>query len=201
MAKPEEKTQIRDSRFEISHSPEPFSCDFPMAQDETTERGHQPPACAASAAGRSATRLHKFNPDYSWSGVRPQSYKLTSDDWADVVRHVIVGNQGEEMKFHVRYFEIAPGGYTSLEKHQHAHVVIGVRGKAKVIAGTECYELGFLDTIYIAPNTPHQLVNDAEEPFGFFCLVDAERDRPQPLNEEELERIKASPKTRWVVKF
>jgi len=154
-------------------------------------RGHQP----------SATRLYKFNPDYSWSGVQPQQYKLSSEDWADVVRHVIVGNQGEETKFHVRYFEIAPQGYTSLEKHEHAHVVIGIRGKAKVIAGTECYEFGFLDTIYIAPNTPHQLVNDAEEPFGFFCLVDAERDRPQPLDEDELEGVKASPKTRHVVRF
>jgi quercetin dioxygenase-like cupin family protein len=166
----------------------PIACDFPTMQDEPT-------------AALSATRLYEFSSDYSWSGVQPQQYKLSSDDWADVVRHVIVGNRGEETKFHVRYFEIAPGGYTSLEKHQHAHVVIGVRGKAKMIAGIECYELNFLDTIYIAPNTPHQLVNDADEPFGFFCLVDAERDRPQPLDQEELERIKASPRAGRIVRF
>lgn len=147
---------------------EPIACDFPARPDEPTERV-------------SATRLCKFKSDYSWSGVQPEPYKLPSDDWAAVVRHVIVGHRGEETKFHVRYFEIAPGGSTSLEKHQHAHVVIGIRGKGQIRAGTAVYELNFLDTLYIAPNTPHQLINETDEPFGFFCLVDAERDRPQPV--------------------
>lgn len=162
---------------------------------------HGRPPSARKSHPQSAARLYKFNPNYSWSGVQPREYKPTSEDWAEVVRHVIVGHRGEATKFHVRYFEVAPGGYTSLEKHQHAHVVIGIRGQAKVIAGTDCYQLGFLDTIYIAPTTPHQLVNDAQEPFGFLCLVDAERDRPQPLSEDEREAIKTSPRTRHVVRF
>ncbi len=140
------------------------------------------------------TKLHKFGDNFTWSGVEPQLYKPPPDkktnmnqrpSWAHVVRHVIIGQQGEATKFHVRYFEIGPGGYTSLEEHEHTHVVIGIRGQGRVIAGTERYELNFLDTLYIAPYTPHQLVNETNELFGFFCLVDAKRDRPQPLNNDE----------------
>jgi hypothetical protein len=34
--------------------------------------------------------------------------------------------------------------------------------------------------VYIAPNDPHQFRNpeEAGEPFGFLCIVNAERDRP-----------------------
>jgi len=34
--------------------------------------------------------------------------------------------------------------------------------------------------VYIAPGDPHQFRNDeGDEPFGFLCIVNAERDRPQ----------------------
>jgi quercetin dioxygenase-like cupin family protein len=36
------------------------------------------------------------------------------------------------------------------------------------------------DVVYVAPNDPHQFRNaeDATEPFGFLCIVNAERDTP-----------------------
>jgi len=105
------------------------------------------------------------------------------------MRQVLIGLAGEQTDFHLRYFEIAPGGYTSFEKHEHAHVVIGVRGSGRVIAGDQVWDLNFLDIAYIAPDTPHQLVNRSPEPFGFFCIVDAVRDRPQPLRQEPTEQI------------
>ena len=39
------------------------------------------------------------------------------------------------------------------------------------------------DTVYVAPDEVHQLRNHGGEPFGFFCLVDAERDAPVPLTQ------------------
>ena len=45
------------------------------------------------------------------------------------------------------------------------------------------HALGFGDTVYVAPNEVHQFRNTAEsEPFGFLCLVDAERDRPMAVS-------------------
>ncbi len=109
-----------------------------------------------------------------------QRYKPDGDDWAGIARQVLIGDRGEGTGFHLRYFEIAPGGFSSYETHRHEHVVIGVRGRGKVRMGGRVVEIGFLDTLYIAPHTPHRLYNPFEEPFGFLCIVDAVRDRPRP---------------------
>ncbi|RMF91525.1 MAG: cupin domain-containing protein [Nitrospinota bacterium] len=131
----------------------------------------------------------RFLPGYRWEGVAVQEYKQRGADWAGVIRQGIVGGEGEGAPFHLRYFEIRPGGYSSLERHHHEHLVIGIRGKGQVIVGSTWHELGFLDVLYIPPDLPHQLFNPTEEPFGFFCIVRAERDRPQVLSDEERRRL------------
>ena len=127
------------------------------------------------------TMFYRHKGDYTWQGIRTERYKDDGSHWADVVRRVLIGNRNESTKFHLRYFEILPGGHSSLEKHKHEHVVIGLRGKGRVFCGKKSYALNFLDTIYIAPNTPHQLRNPFEEPFGFLCIVNARRDKPKIL--------------------
>ncbi|MCG2710061.1 MAG: hypothetical protein L6246_07085 [Thermodesulfovibrionales bacterium] len=54
-----------------------------------------------------------------------------------------------------------------------------VRGKGKAMIGKKLYEMNFMDTLYISPNTPHQLSNPFGEPFGFLCIVNAKRDKPR----------------------
>jgi quercetin dioxygenase-like cupin family protein len=91
----------------------------------------------------------------------------------------LVGEGGESTRFHVRYFEIAPGGFTSLERHQHEHVVVVLRGRGHVQLGGQVHVVGYGDTVYVAPQESHQFRNaSADEPFGFLCIVDAERDGP-----------------------
>jgi ribulose-bisphosphate carboxylase large chain len=132
------------------------------------------------------SRLYKHKGNFTWKGVKTEKYKTEGGDWAGIVRKVLIGNLNESTKFHIRYFEIAPGGYSSFERHKHEHVVIGIRGKGKVLCSksgssrTEMnYQLNFLDTLYIAPDTPHQLSNPFQDPFGFLCIVNAKRDRPK----------------------
>ncbi len=127
------------------------------------------------------TRLYRYAGNFSWKGVKPERYKPAGKDWSDIARQTLIGNRGETSKFHLRYFEIAPEGYSSFEMHKHEHVVIGIRGKGICIAGKKEYRISFLDTLYIKPNEPHQLKNTFKEPFGFFCLVNARRDRPKTL--------------------
>ena len=78
-------------------------------------------------------------------------------------------------------FEIAPGGYSTLEQHEHEHVVIPLRGQGEAQFGCYVYKVQHGDVVYVAPNDPHQFRNPEEstEPFGFLCLVNAERDAPQ----------------------
>jgi ribulose-bisphosphate carboxylase large chain len=91
----------------------------------------------------------------------------------------LIGGSGEPAHFHLRYFEVAPGGHTSLEHHGHIHAVVALRGCGSVRLGEEVFPLSFGDVVYVAPGEVHQLRNDeGNEPFGFLCVVNAERDAP-----------------------
>ena len=132
-----------------------------------------------------------FQPDVNtWSGIEPKGYRagrLDEPGQGDlgVTKHVISGDRGEPSSFEVRYFEIEPGGYTRLEKHQHVHSVTIIRGRGYAVVGESLHRLAPFDHIYVGPMTMHQFVNEADEPFGFICVVDADRDRPQPATDDE----------------
>jgi quercetin dioxygenase-like cupin family protein len=124
---------------------------------------------------------------FNWADVPLEAYKETTDTWKGVTRRELSGKRGESQRFHVRYFEVAPGGYSTLERHEHEHVVIPMRGRGEVQFGCYIYSVGFGDVVYIAPNDPHQFRNPegAAEPFGFLCIVNAERDVPVAVDGPE----------------
>ncbi|MGE5301457.1 MAG: cupin domain-containing protein [Acidobacteriota bacterium] len=134
-------------------------------------------------AGRKSNRsaFYRHRGDMAWRGVRDEPYKTGEGAWSGIIRRVLVGGRGESAKFHVRYFEIAAGGNSSLERHRHEHVVICVKGEGIVRTGKMKKRMSFMDTVYIAPDTVHQLTNPFERPFGFLCIVNARRDRPKVL--------------------
>lgn len=129
------------------------------------------------------TRLYRYKENFRWARIATERYKPSGSDWSDIIRQTLIGNHGESTKFHLRYFEIAPHGYSSFEMHRHEHVVIGIRGQGTCITENKRYRIGYLDTLYIRPGEPHQLRNPFNEPFGFFCLVNAKRDRPKTLKQ------------------
>jgi quercetin dioxygenase-like cupin family protein len=135
---------------------------------------------ARPATRVSGSRVLKLNPEtFRWTGVAETEYKDTAAHHCRVTRMALVGGQGEATAFHLRYFEIAPGGHSSLEHHEHEHAVVVMRGCGEIQLGDRVHTLSFGDTVYVAPNEVHQLRNvSKEEPFGFLCIVDAVRDRP-----------------------
>jgi quercetin dioxygenase-like cupin family protein len=128
---------------------------------------------------KESSRVVRFS-GFAWDGVRPAAYKDPGESWRGVTRQRLIG-PAEEMPFHLRYFEIETGGYTTFERHDHQHAVIGFRGSGEVRLGDRWVAVGFGDVVYVAPNHPHQFRAVGDEPFGFFCVVDADRDRPVPL--------------------
>jgi ribulose-bisphosphate carboxylase large chain len=124
----------------------------------------------------------RLGADFRWASVPVAEYKQAGDHWSGVARMTLVGDQGEGTAFQVRYFELAPGGFTTLERHGHEHAVLVLRGHGRVsLSGTE-HGLAFGDLVYVAPQEPHQFRNPSTtEPFGILCIVDAARDRPVPL--------------------
>lgn len=134
---------------------------------------------------------------FSWAGVPPQNYADGHADgagrsWRDTSRHIIKGRD-EGGRFDVRYFEVAPGGFTSLERHSHIHSVICVRGRGYAVVGEEVSDVEPFDHIYVPPETAHQFVSEGAEPFGFLCIVDSERDRPRALAPDELAQLRRNP--------
>ena len=144
----------------------------------------------AAAAGATApsppgldgnhSKVIRRGADFTWHGVDIEPYKATTEHRKGITRRELSGKRGESQAFHVRYFEIEPGGYSTLEQHRHEHVVIPLRGRGEAQFGCYIYEVGMGDIVYVAPNDPHQFRNaeDATEPFGFLCIVNAERDTP-----------------------
>ena len=127
----------------------------------------------------SGSRVLRLGADFRWQGVPAVEYKQSAVHHRGVTRVSLVGDQGETTAFHTRYFEIAPGGFSSLEKHVHEHVVVVLRGAGEVRLGDAVHPLAFGDTVYVAPEEVHQFRNRSPtEPFGFLCIVDARRDRP-----------------------
>ncbi len=136
---------------------------------------------AGAAVSPKGSRIHRFHSAaHTWEGVPVQQYKEPAAHHCGVSRAVLIGASGEKTRFQVRYFEIAPGGFTTLESHRHEHAVVVLRGWGEVYLGGGWHGVGFGDLVYVAPEDVHQLRNPGSEPFGFLCMVDSERDQPVP---------------------
>jgi ribulose-bisphosphate carboxylase large chain len=127
------------------------------------------------------SKVIRHNGDFNWREVALEPYKQTTETWKGITRRELVGKRGESPCFHVRYFEIVPGGHSTMEQHDHEHVVIPLRGRGEAQLGCYIHRVGFGDVVYVAPSDPHQFRNPAEatEPFGLLCIVNAERDVPR----------------------
>lgn len=131
-----------------------------------------------------------------WDGVEVEGYRPGAA--TGVERHTIVGGRKDSPGdpgpgTEVRYFELAPGAVSRLEKHEHEHFVIVKRGLGYAIIEQDVTEIATNDVIYVAPLEVHQFVNRGEEPFGFYCIVSAVRDFSQEPTAEDLARLNASP--------
>jgi ribulose-bisphosphate carboxylase large chain len=136
-----------------------------------------PPELAANVS-----KLFRHLGGFEWSHVDATEYKTQDGSFQGVSRRVFVGERGESPLFHTRYFEVAEGGYTTLEQHLHEHVVVVMRGQGVALVGNKRVRLDFGDVLYLAPDEVHQLSNAGSEPFGFLCIVNAQRDRPRPVD-------------------
>jgi quercetin dioxygenase-like cupin family protein len=86
----------------------------------------------------------------------------------------------------LRYFEVAAGGHTTLERHQHVHAVLILRGHGQALVGHDVVTYGPNDLITVPPMTWHQFRAASDGPMGFLCMVDAVRDKPQLPTPDEV---------------
>ncbi|HUL95177.1 MAG TPA: cupin domain-containing protein [Usitatibacter sp.] len=125
-----------------------------------------------------APLVRKHAGGYRWNGVDVLAYKQEgSAPFRDVTRQVLF--EGAGMPAQLRYFEVAPGGHTTLERHDHVHAVMVIRGKGRCLVGDKAWEIGLHDLVHVPPMTWHQFEAAKDEPLGFLCMVASDRDRPQ----------------------
>lgn len=132
--------------------------------------------------------VNRFQKDFRWEGVPRKAYKPEGDHFRDITRQTLFGPESG-LDAELRYFEIEPGGYSTLEKHAHAHAVLIIRGRGRVLVGDEIFEIAPFDMVRVPPMTWHQFRPADDTPLGFLCLVNAERDRPVRPTKEDLREI------------
>jgi len=126
---------------------------------------------------------------FRWEGIPVMAYKEESGDFRDITRQVLFGDEG--IGAELRYFEIGPGGWSSLERHQHVHAVMIVRGAGRALVGERILELKPHDLVRVPPLTWHQFRAAERDTLGFLCLVACGRDRPERPDQAAVQTLRA----------
>jgi quercetin dioxygenase-like cupin family protein len=123
---------------------------------------------------------------FAWEGVRVEPYRGGGASEGSC-RSVVIGPNDGAPHFAIRYFEIPPHGQSSFEEHAHDHGIVILRGRARVLLGSEMHEVASGDAIYIAPDESHQFETIGDEPLGFLCVIPSK---------ELLDRARGAPAAR-----
>ncbi len=123
--------------------------------------------------------IHRFggteHGELRWQDVLVRAYGPDNSGADRATRQILVGNEEGSPHFHMRYFAVQPGGYTSLDQHEHDHGVYVLHGIARLRLGDTEHEVHTGDIVYISGNEVHQFFTVGDEPFGFLCVVPARR--------------------------
>jgi len=137
--------------------------------------------------------IHRKAKDYRWEGVPELPYK--EDDRAlfkSITRQVLVADP--QLHGELRYFEVAPGGFSTLERHQHMHAVMILRGRGHCLVGEGVRAVETRDLVTVPAMTWHQFRATRSEPLGFLCMVNATRDKPELPSAEDLAKLERDAK-------
>ena len=130
--------------------------------------------------------------DFRWDDVAVSAYKPGGTHFAGITRQLLFEG-GEGLGCQLRYFELAPAGYSSLERHVHAHAIMVIRGRGRALVGDRILELDTHDLVLVPTRTWHQFRADGDEPFGFLCMVDCGRDSPERPDQKALSGLRTDP--------
>ena len=131
--------------------------------------------------------------EYRWDGVELLKYKEEGGSHFKAITRQVLSECGDNLPVELRYFEVAAGGYSTLERHEHVHTVLIGRGAGQCLVEETVHDLGFMDVVQIPPMAWHQFRATGTEPLGFLCMVNCDRDRPQRPTEEDLKTLRSNP--------
>jgi quercetin dioxygenase-like cupin family protein len=88
------------------------------------------------------------------------------------IRWLISKEDGAE-NFVMRMFEIKPGGFTPLHKHQHEHEVFIVDGDGVFVCEGKEHQFSKDYVIFVPGDKEHQFKNRGNSVLKFLCLIPA----------------------------
>jgi quercetin dioxygenase-like cupin family protein len=132
------------------------------------------------------THVRRFN-NFNWDSVDVLKYK-DGGPYKDVTRQVLFEGH-EKLPSQWRYFEVSPGGHSTLERHDHLHNVLILRGHGQCLVGDHVYDINEHDLIHVPSLTWHQFRAAEDAPLGFLCLVADQRDKPQLPSDDDVEAL------------
>src|ERR1700712_3734868 len=102
-----------------------------------------------------APNVRPATKDFRWKTVAHQPYKQDgSAPFKDISRQVLFHD--DALACELRYFEMDAGGYSTLERHEHAHAVMILRGHGECLLGEDVRRVKPRDLISIPAWTWHQ---------------------------------------------
>lgn len=137
---------------------------------------------------------------FRWSGVDLLDYKEEDGTFRAVSRQTLTDaehGQGTSL----RYFEVGPGGHTTLERHEHTHIVVPIRGAGTALVGAEVIDLALNDVIFVPSWGWHQFRAADDQPLGFLCSVTSDRDRPVRPSADELIILESDPAVAAFIRY
>ena len=139
------------------------------------------------------TEIHRKAKGYRWEGVEELPYKEDGRAlFKSITRQVLFADP--QLDGELRYFEMAPGGFSTLERHEHMHAVLILRGRGHCLVGEEVRAIETRDLVTVPAMTWHQFRATQGEPLGFLCMVNAARDKPQLPSAEDLAKLERNAK-------
>lgn len=129
---------------------------------------------------------------YRWDGVDELVYKEHDTTFRGVTRRVLFdAEHGQGVQ--TRYFEVAPGGWTTLERHEHTHQVVVLRGAGGALVGDRVVPITVHDLVFVPTWTWHQFRPTGDVPLGILCTVVLDRDRPVLPTDAEFAALAGDP--------
>lgn len=93
------------------------------------------------------------------------------DDCKDLDFKELIAERMRPPNFHMRLFDIAPGGHTPRHSHRWEHEVFVIEGKGKIVLEDREERLTEGDAVLVEPDELHQFVNSGKSALRLICMI------------------------------
>lgn len=96
---------------------------------------------------------------------------VEQDGAKGVQMRMLIGPEQGATHFHMRRFDVAPGGHTPHHHHEWEHEVYVLAGQGVAVCPDGEKPLAAGDCVFVPPAREHQFRNTGDQTLTFLCLV------------------------------